>query len=622
MADLIKEFRLHSEDNQLFNASDNYVVPLYQRAYSWGEKEIEQLVDDINDFTDDNYYLGSLIVHSSNGVYEVIDGQQRLTTLFILFKVLGIENYSCLSFECRDISNYTLSHLDRRDAEDQKLEMGIVGGFNILKQKIEKEINKDAFIKKLSKTIIYRIEVPDDTDLNRYFEIMNTRGEQLEQHDILKAMLMSNITGSAERNAFATIWDACSDMTGYVQMHFPRYTREKLFGSSWNCLDEKIYDRIISSTRRKRNEKSLTIQDALQTGFIVDTSDGFDEKEERVRFESIIDFPYFLQHVLKVYISDKGIAHINPDEKIVKELLDDKKLYDTFDNVIKFGSLNGKKLDSNDFSIDFSKCLLRCRFLFDEYFIKREYPLNDQEGVWSIKTLHTSGTKTQKKPYYKNTIFHRMNEWEQTYSPRNLQNIMIQSCLRVSYTSPKIMHWITKLLMRLYSSSTEYDLVDFNVTAESIAKEAVKNDFFDVCQKQGEKKYLMGVNTPHIVFNYLDYLIWNNNRELYSDFVFEFRNSVEHWYPRNPSDGTFPKWEDGVDTFGNLCIVQRNINSKFSNMAPEAKKSTYKDMIAKGSLKLRLMASSTNSSLGWKDDCCKRHEEEMIILLIKDIIPQ
>ena len=52
---------------------------------------------------------------------------------------------------------------------------------------------------------------------------------------------------------------------------------------------------------------------------------------------------------------------------------------------------------------------------------------------------------------------------------------------------------------------------------------------------------------------------------------------MEHWYPRNPSNGTFDKWEDGVDRFGNLCLIQRNVNSKFSNMDPVSKKNTGDD---------------------------------------------
>lgn len=107
---------------------------------------------------------------------------------------------------------------------------------------------------------------------------------------------------------------------------------------------------------------------------------------------------------------------------------------------------------------------------------------------------------------------------------------------------------------------------------KNIAIDAVKENFFDVCK---DGSYAMGINMPHIVFNYLDYLLWYDDREnkkKYSDFTFEFRNSVEHWYPQNPSEGTFEQWKEGVDQFGNLCIIQSNINAKFSNMSPEAKK--------------------------------------------------
>lgn len=71
-------------------------------------------------------------------------------------------------------------------------------------------------------------------------------------------------------------------------------------------------------------------------------------------------------------------------------------------------------------------------------------------------------------------------------------------------------------------------------------------------------------NVKHIVFNCLDFLLWKSESKKYVDFTFEFRNSVEHWYPQNPSEGTFESWIDGVDQFGNLCIIQYNVNSKFS----------------------------------------------------------
>ena len=72
----------------------HYIVPIYQRNYAWGVSEIEQLIEDIDSSIGDsnkNYFLGNLIVNQrDNNVYEVIDGQQRLTTLFLLESYLGM----------------------------------------------------------------------------------------------------------------------------------------------------------------------------------------------------------------------------------------------------------------------------------------------------------------------------------------------------------------------------------------------------------------------------------------------------------------------------------------------------------------------------------------------------
>ena len=116
-------------------------------------------------------------------------------------------------------------------------------------------------------------------------------------------------------------------------------------------------------------------------------------------------------------------------------------------------------------------------------------------------------------------------------------------------------------------------------------------------------------------------LIWRQDRSKYKDFQFEFRNSVEHWYPRHPSESELPIWEDAVDTFGNLCIIQRNVNSKFSNLPPEGKKISYDHLVATGSLKLRIMSEVTNKqgdmsgSVYWRETACAEHEARMLSLL-------
>ena len=637
MSNLVTELRILSEDGNIFDTEIEYIIPLYQRAYAWEDKQLTQLIEDILDVSEEaNYYIGSLIVSKQHDKYEVVDGQQRLTSLYLLLSCLGIEVKPTLTFACRDKSNYTLRNIDelllenRSNIDMDRVEANLLRGIRILTNELrKKDFDKEIFLRKLSKVVVYRIEVPENTDLNRYFEIMNTRGEQLEQHDILKAQLISYLDTDVEKELFATIWDACSDMTGYVQMHFVsknNTVREALFGAEWNEMPKNnwySYKNVLKNCGKA--DESFKIADIIDKDFAVSNYDGYIDEDIRIRFESIIEFPYFLIHVLKVYVSLNGIEHEKAGTKIMDELLDDKKLVDAFDRVVSHGIQDGKYIrnQKTEFSKNFIVCLLRTRYLFDNYIIKREFANDNSDGEWSLKSLYVSGQQSKKKPYYRNSKFTKSGEWTTTNDWRTKTNIMIQSALRVSYTSPKVMHWITKLLIWLSEDNCKHikndDLTRYDEFVEQIAIDAVNKDFFAYCE---DGDYAMGVDTPHIVFNYLDYLLWYDNRKKYDDFTFEFRNSVEHWYPQNPSEGTFEQWTDGVDQFGNLCIIQRNVNSKFSNMSPEAKKSTFKDMIAKGSIKLRIMSEMTESkdgkvaSLYWKEKAYKTHEEDMLNYLI------
>jgi hypothetical protein len=628
----------------------HYVIPRYQRAYAWEEKEIEQLIDDICDDNDPkrDYYIGSLIVARRKAgdevEYEVIDGQQRLTTIYLLLQCLLDEGYfsrgevsvgEVLSFDCRSKSNYTLAYIrgdaQKSEGKEELLDQSILLAVDIIKKKLAREFgdrveDQKKFVDRLKHVVLYRIEVPEHTDLNRYFEIMNTRGEQLEQHDILKARLMNYLDDACEREAFARIWEACSDMTGYVQMHFSVEDREKLFVEQWSSLSSEDALRDLCKGKRRSEGKpdGLDISKIIDPKSEVDDVDGaLEERDAEVRFESIIDFPYFLLHVLRVFCRVKRLSMDGAEE--LGSLLDDKLLLNDFNEVIFYGRMGGKRIKDNKgkFARRFIMFLLRSRFLFDKFIIKRERVEGDQEGSWSLKELRAPN----KKPYYANTEFgyYRERGKEQKSLERNRECLMIQSALRVSYTSPKVMHWITELLAWLFDDESE--LPELSDRAERIAAEAVAEGFFEKSleemgaydlQEYKSEDYAFGVGTPHIVFNYLDYLLWKKAKKTHKDFVFEFRNSVEHWYPQHPSDGTIEPW-DGRDVFGNLCIISRSVNSKFSNLSPESKMKSYKKMVQKGSLKLRIMGDiiEGGSSETWRLSACAKHEKEMIRLLCR-----
>ncbi len=632
---MVKELRILDEIT-IFDTNDKYVIPRYQRAYAWEDKEIEQLIDDIyNIDTSENYYIGSLVVSKVKGksdTYEVVDGQQRLTTIFLLLQYLASENIlygelsQTLSFDCRDNSNYTLSNIqkvlrgDINYIDEGRIEQSILNGIKVIRQKFNNNqiLDKHEFVSCLERVILYRIEVPENTDLNRYFEIMNTRGEQLEQHDILKAQLMRHLNDRKEQEFFSRVWNACSDMTGYVQMHFSTKERTHIFGDTWNCFPFYKYyksNNWISVNEcndyrdclnfSKDSENDATISKIIKHGFLVNDVDGTDDNDNHIRFDSIIDFPYFLLHSLRVFVERYNVSL----EKSFGELLDDKKLITDFDKVIKHGTINGKPIKYNreDFSRMFIIHLLQTRFFFDRFIIKREYTGEDRDGGWSLKELYTSGQGSKKKAYYLNTKLNYYNERKKTYDPRNKECLMLQSALRVSYTSPKIMHWITDILLWTYFGGERADLI---AEAEWIAAQAIKENFLD------DSNYKLGVKTPHIVFNFLDYLLWKGNKKKYANFDFEFRNSVEHWYPQHPSDGSFDSWDD-KDTFGNLCIISRSVNSKFSNLSPESKMKSYSKMVNNGSLKLRIMGDIIGncSNKDWIKSKCQEHESEMIEIL-------
>ena len=84
----------------------NYVVPLYQRNFTWGEDQIARLLRDVyRAYEEDkrgNYYIGTLVVRRRSGeVFEVIDGQQRLTVLCLIMRIIDEVKEQRLTYDSR-----------------------------------------------------------------------------------------------------------------------------------------------------------------------------------------------------------------------------------------------------------------------------------------------------------------------------------------------------------------------------------------------------------------------------------------------------------------------------------------------------------------------------------------
>lgn len=642
--------------------SDDYVIPIYQRNYEWSEPQITQLIQDIADYilkskdiaNKPKYYIGTLIAYErkteGSVIYETIDGQQRLTTLTILLNVIKKEYPEIdlswykklnLSFDSRKVASNTLSYLFTGESlYNKECNAAIQQGYYDAKKSLAKILGDNKltigdFCNYLfEKVTILRVLVPEDTDLNHYFEIMNSRGEQLEKHEILKAKMLEVLEDDNLKYAFNLIWEATSNMEKYVQYGFSVAQRDELFGKNdWNKLVGKddVYKKLQIPTDQQTAEEALTISRLLENtaNSISDNSSTTDESPER--FNTIINFANFLLHILRIQVNqDKSIT----DEEIKNVPLDDKRLLELFKPFLKN---EGKK----DFVKQFGYNLLKGKFYFDKYVIKREFAKGSDH--WSLKQLKWyNGNKVS----YVNTFD---TDNAETNDGINREILMLLSMFHVSNPTLVYKHWLNASLKFVIEYSGTNLANDYKKYLENLAK-AFLNDrylaknqkeFFEIIySNEGKQKNAttdidtnklnQGTAVENFIFNYLDYLLWQDYRadknyfkikkeqpfedNRVKDFEYTFRSSVEHYYPQHPIDenlilqGENTKW---LDNFGNLCLISGNKNSRLSNFMPVAKKDYYSGSPTIDSIKQRIMMEYED----WSINEIEKHHDMMIKLL-------
>ncbi|KGR79178.1 GmrSD restriction endonuclease domain-containing protein [Ureibacillus manganicus] len=608
-----KEFSIRD----IFNGY--YSIPIYQRAYAWTDKEIETLVDDIYDYysisKNQNYYIGSLVVHKGDHDFEnVIDGQQRLTTLSLLICYLKNEsNYKDLvkginvnlDFESRKRSTDIFKYLKKNYAKVINESNELVDGYRILKKKLNNEKYNEGYFRYLiDNVILIKNELPKSTDLNHYFEIMNNRGEQLEKHEIVKAYLMGKLDDSDDigRKVIAEVWNACQRLDKYVQIGFKPSIRREIFGEKWDEIVPNNYSEMKRIFEEDNEIESsflgtITIDDIIQSNSKTGESEKKrKEDDDTGRYHSIINFPNFLLHVLKLFKNDR-FNWRNESDGIS---LDDKKLISHFKTNIH----NVKDVE------DFVYLLLKTRYVFDNYVIKTD-SLNDatDDGSnWSLHKPYMLPSKSGNKLSPRNTF----------YNDEDMQEIVVKIQSMFQVTDPRqiyksYLYGILRILNSWIDSKDDKHLVDqlISFAKERFKAMTVKDTVFDD-----------GVNTPNYIFNFLDFVLWYQQKfegkehgVKANEFEFKYRNSVEHFYPQNPNQAeNHARLEDKyLDNFGNLCIMARSHNSLRSNLMPSAKIKEFSS--TSQSLKFELMEKLAKQKDDWNKNEIIQHGNEMKRLL-------
>ncbi len=254
---------------KFLEGTKQFVVPIYQRTYSWTTKECNQLWKDILNVAKNGeipaHFIGS-IVYIEKGIYQVasvsqllvIDGQQRLTTLSLLLSAVAdtikddeniggmtnskIKNYYLFNSEEMDDLFFKL-RLTRSDKETywnllknndipQKHSFRIQENFQFFKDKIAKsKISLEEIIKGLRKLVIVDISLDRDHDNPQLiFESLNSTGLDLSQADLIRNFILMGLEPEKQKHLYETYWYRMEQDFGHANYtkHFDRFMRDYL----------------------------------------------------------------------------------------------------------------------------------------------------------------------------------------------------------------------------------------------------------------------------------------------------------------------------------------------------------------------------------------------------------
>ena len=254
---------------KFLDSSQQFSIPIYQRSYSWTEHQCSQLWDDIVRVALDKkilaHFIGS-IVYIEKNIYQasditklqVIDGQQRLTTILLLLAALGralkkdsakyeitqekIENRYIFNIDELNAGRYKLilrrsdneafkKILDGKDIpEDQST--NIVHNFNFFQDKIKSnEINIDLLYAGIKKLIIIDVSLESGKDNPQLiFESLNSTGLDLSQADLIRNYILMGLEEKKQEDLYREYWQPIEEAFDHAENsnYFDRFMRDYL----------------------------------------------------------------------------------------------------------------------------------------------------------------------------------------------------------------------------------------------------------------------------------------------------------------------------------------------------------------------------------------------------------
>ena len=254
---------------KFLQGTKQFIIPIYQRTYSWTEKQCEQLWDDIIQVAKNEdipaHFIGS-IVYIEKGLYQVsnvpqllvIDGQQRLTTLSLLLAAFGKalkEKEGDMEITTKKINNYflfnneesgekrykliltqsdkdTLINLLEGRSDPEKHSKNLINNFNYFQNLISKnEIDLSLLYTGICKLIIVDISLDSNNDNPQLiFESLNSTGLELSQADLIRNYVLMRLERKEQEKIYNNFWYPIEKGFGHAEgtEYFDGFMRDYL----------------------------------------------------------------------------------------------------------------------------------------------------------------------------------------------------------------------------------------------------------------------------------------------------------------------------------------------------------------------------------------------------------
>ncbi|RVY58121.1 DUF262 and DUF1524 domain-containing protein [Helicobacter pylori] len=275
------------------NQNNQFVIPIYQRLYSWGKEQCKQLWDDIikiggNDKMN-GHFIGSILyvldgnTHSNNPLL-IIDGQQRLTTITLL--LIALRNHSSDEVKRKEIESYLINSgndgdkkfrlilsesdkdtllflIDKNKRKPSEPSSKIMENFKLFEEWIRKNTDKlETIFKGLDKLMIVWIALKkgkDDPQL--IFESMNSKGIELTQADLIRNYIIMETEVEKQEDFYNQYWRAMEEDFKQNETLFNRFVRHYLTIKIGKIPNEK---RVYEAFKDYQQKEGIEIEDLLK----------------------------------------------------------------------------------------------------------------------------------------------------------------------------------------------------------------------------------------------------------------------------------------------------------------------------------------------------------------------